>query len=111
MKITTVKQLNEYVAEIATVVASGTTVEIEWNLWKPSRSHEQNNYLFGVCYPLIAEQMGYTANEIHEYVCGTHFGWVDKKCPKKPSNLGALSQYHLEQQHATNTAREILSER
>lgn len=54
--------------------------------WKPTRSNEQNAYLFGVCYPPIAEAKGYTVDDIHEWMCGTHFGWVDEACPKTPTN-------------------------
>lgn len=54
--------------------------------WKPSRSSEQNAYLFGVCYPPLAEAKGYTVDDIHEWMCGTHFGWVDRTCPKTPRN-------------------------
>ena len=61
-------------------------VEADAKPWKPTRSSAQNAYLFGVCYPLIADAMGYTADEIHEYMLGRHFGWVDKKCPKTPRN-------------------------
>lgn len=57
--------------------------------WKKTRSNEQNAYLFGVCYPPIAEATGYEVdgeNGIHAFMCGTHFGWVDKPCPKTPAN-------------------------
>lgn len=61
---------------------------IEWECkpWKATRSNEQNNLLFGVLYPPIAEAMGYTVDDIHEFMCGTHFGWVDAKVPKTPRN-------------------------
>ena len=58
--------------------------------WKPTRSNEQNAYLFGVCYPPIAEAKGYDVNDLHEFMCGTHFGWVDKPCPKTPRNPEGL---------------------
>jgi hypothetical protein len=50
------------------------------------RSLEQNAYLFGVAYPLICAATGYEVNDVHEFMCGTHFGWVDKPCPKTPRN-------------------------
>lgn len=53
---------------------------------KNSRTGQQNRYLFGVCYPLIAEAMGYTVDDVHEYMLGRHFGWVDVKVPKTPRN-------------------------
>lgn len=54
--------------------------------WKPTRSNEQNALLFGVVYPPIAEAMGYAVEDVHEYMLGRHFGWVDRKVPKTPRN-------------------------
>jgi hypothetical protein len=61
---------------------------VEWTCgpWKPTRSNEQNALLFGVVYPPIAEAMGYEVDAIHEFMLGTHFGWVDVKVPKTPRN-------------------------
>lgn len=58
--------------------------------WKPTRSNEQNAYLFGVCYPPLVERTGYTAEEIHEYALGKHFGFIDKKCPRTPRNPAGI---------------------
>lgn len=58
---------------------------------KKGRSHEANAYLFGVCYPVIAAAKGYSVDEIHEFMCGTHFGWVDVACPKTPRNPEGLA--------------------
>lgn len=33
---------------------------------KPIRSTQQNRWLWGVCYKMIAEHTGYSADEIHE---------------------------------------------
>lgn len=57
---------------------------------KRQRSDPQNSYLFGVAYPVLVEAKGYEVNEIHEFMCGTHFGWVDKPCPKTPRNPEGL---------------------
>lgn len=54
--------------------------------WRKSRTDPQNNYLFGVCYVAIARTMGYTVDDLHTWVCGTFFGWVDRKVPKTPRN-------------------------
>lgn len=61
---------------------------VDWSCqpWKPTRSNEQNSLLFGVVYPPIADAMGYDVADIHEYMLGVHFGWVDKKVPKTPRN-------------------------
>ncbi len=54
------------------------------------RSDQQNKYLWGVCYKTLADAMGFETEEVHEFLCGTHFGWRDKKVPKKPSNLTGI---------------------
>lgn len=53
---------------------------------KSGRTSQQNRYLFGACYPPVAEAMGYTVDDVHEYMLGRHFGWVDVKVPKTPRN-------------------------
>jgi hypothetical protein len=54
--------------------------------YKSPRSDRQNRYLNGVCYKLIGDSIGYERDEVSEYLCGLHFGWKDKRVPKKPSN-------------------------
>ena len=89
-KISTVGELCRLVGILEAEVSNGVSILVDWKLWKPSRTNYQNNYLFGVCYPLLSDAMGYDVNDLHEYFCGTHFGWVDKKCPKKPHNAKGL---------------------
>ena len=64
----------------------GFPLAVEAKPWKPTRTNEANAYLFGVAYPLIAEAKGYTVDDVHEWMCGTFFGWVDEACPKTPTN-------------------------
>lgn len=64
----------------------GYPLSVEVSAWKSSRSSEQNNYLFGVCYPMLADAKGYDVADIHEWMCGQHFGWVDKTVPKTEWN-------------------------
>lgn len=45
---------------------------------KPKRSDPQNRYLWGVVYPAILQAgrlEGWSANDLHEYLLGEHFGW------------------------------------
>jgi len=47
---------------------------------RPTRSNSQNAYLWGVCYPTILKGGGellggWTADDLHEYYLGEHFGW------------------------------------
>ena len=64
----------------------GYPMSMSCDAWKEGRSDPQNRYLFGVCYPLIAQAKGYEVEEIHEWMCGQHFGWKDVPCPKTPAN-------------------------
>jgi hypothetical protein len=43
---------------------------------RPRRSHEQNRYLWGVCYRIVLQHLpGWDADDVHEYFLGEHFGW------------------------------------
>jgi hypothetical protein len=52
---------------------------------KSTRSDLQNRYLNGVCYKLIGDAIGYERDEVSEFLCGTYWGWKEKRVPKKPS--------------------------
>lgn len=41
-----------------------------------SRSPEASNYLWGVCYPLMADSSGYEKEELHDAMCRRYFGTV-----------------------------------
>jgi hypothetical protein len=71
---------------LAFVQAQPLPLDVSCAPWKATRSNEQNALLFGVMYPPIAEAMGYDVADIHEFACGTFFGWVDAKRPKTPRN-------------------------
>lgn len=83
VKVSSAAEFDRWAALVKT---RGFPQSVSADAWKPTRSNEQNAYLFGVCYPPLAEAKGYTVEEIHEWMCGTHFGWVDKPCPKTPRN-------------------------
>jgi hypothetical protein len=53
---------------------------------KSTRTLSQNAYLWGVCYPAMSDRSGYETAELHEYLLGEFYGWVEKRVPKKPSN-------------------------
>ncbi len=80
----------EKALQLAHTILSGLDEGVAWQVSvepvKSTRTLSQNAYLFGVCYKLISEATGYELDEVHEYCLGTHFGWVDKKVPKRPSN-------------------------
>lgn len=81
---------------VAYVLAQPLPLEVEAKPWKRTRTNEQNALLFGVVYPPIAEAMGYEVdgdNGIHAFMCGTHFGWVDRKVPKTPANPNGIASF------------------
>lgn len=45
------------------------------------RSDEANAYLWGVAYRAMAQELGHTADEWHQYMCGDYFGWRDRPLP------------------------------
>lgn len=85
MKLTSRQQLDRAYQFAIGLLDQGP---VDWacEKWKPTRSNAQNALLFGVVYPPIADAMGYTVEDIHEYMLGRHFGWVDHKVPKTPRN-------------------------
>ena len=54
--------------------------------FKRSRTNQQSRYERGVACVLLSKAVGYEPEEIHEYLCGTYFGWRQVACPKTPSN-------------------------
>lgn len=57
---------------------------IRCQVLRNERSTQQNAYLWGVPYKLLSEHTGFEADEIHEWCCGSFFGWRDKRIPKTP---------------------------
>ncbi len=83
MKISNQQELDRWVAFVSD---QKFPLEVSCKRWQKARTEPQNNYLFGVAYPPIAEAMGYAVEDIHQWMCGQFFGWVDRKVPKTPNN-------------------------
>lgn len=77
------------VARISTFLC-GLDAEKPWEVlvrpFKRTRSTQQNRYLRGVAAQMLADSVGYENEEMHEYLCGTYWGWRQVRCPKTPSN-------------------------
>lgn len=58
--------------------------------YKAERSNPQNNYYHGVVLEKIAEVWCVETEEAHEWLCGTRWGWKDKKVPRTPRNPDGL---------------------
>ena len=69
------------VAETLRFFQLGKPVNVKLTIARPERTPSQCRYLWGVVYPLLAEHGGYEREDVHEYLCGSHFGWREKKLP------------------------------
>lgn len=54
--------------------------------FKRQRTNPQNAYERGVCCVLLSKAVGYEPDEIHDFLCGTYWGWKQVACPKTPNN-------------------------
>lgn len=52
--------------------------ELTIQLFRRTRSSQQNRALWGLAYKMISDETGYELEELHEYYLGTHFGWTVK---------------------------------
>lgn len=94
--MTAIRNLTEFDRWCAFVRQQPFPQELTTKPWKSTRSNEQNALLFGIMYPPIAESMGYPVdgdNGIHAFMCGTHFGWVDRTVPKTPCNPDGVASF------------------
>lgn len=62
----------------------------QWELivrpFKRPRSNPQNAYERGVACVKLATAIGYDPDDVHDFLCGTYWGWKQVSCPKTPSN-------------------------
>ena len=102
MKLGTERQRFDW---IAFVQNQPLPLEVTAKRWHKSRSNEQNHLLFGVLYPPISEAMGYTVDDIHEYMLGRHFGWKDVRVPRTPRNPEGLASVPIRTTTRDETGR------
>lgn len=70
----------ERVANFLLLLPKTKRYSVEVKEYRRTRSISQNSYLWGVCYPTILTEggedlAGWTADDLHEYYLGEHFGW------------------------------------
>jgi hypothetical protein len=68
----------ERIARVLGTLSQECAWVVEVKEHKPTRSTQQNRYLWGVVYPTILKAgklEGWTAEEVHDYCLGEHFGW------------------------------------
>lgn len=80
--------------------------------FKRSRTNQQNRYLRGVATQMLADALGFENEEMHEYLCGQHWGWKQEPCPKTPSNQKGVKDVPI-RTTTTNEAgeRDVLNKR
>lgn len=59
---------------LALLRQSGNDLVVEVKRHVKSRSREAENYLWGVCYPLMSDASGYEKHEIHDAMLIAYFG-------------------------------------
>lgn len=74
------------VATFLSGLDTGKAWEVLVRPFKRSRSNQQNRYERGVACFLLSQAVGYEPEEIHDYLCGTYWGWKQVACPKTPNN-------------------------
>lgn len=74
-------QAIDELARVLALFAEGKPLNVKVGVARPDRSPWQNRYLWGVAYPLLCATAGYEPEDVHEYLCGSWFGWRTKKLP------------------------------
>jgi hypothetical protein len=59
----------------------GKPVNVKLSLARPERTPKQLRYLRGVAVKLLSEHAGYEPDDVHEYLCGSFWGWRSEKLP------------------------------
>lgn len=63
------------------VKAQPLPLSVACDKWRPTRSNEQNAYLWRAVYQPLVEIAGFTKDDWHEYFCGERWGWVERAKP------------------------------
>jgi hypothetical protein len=93
---------------------SGLDPSRAWELivrpFKSARSNKQNRYERGVACVLLSKAVGYEPDEIHDYLCGTYWGWKQEACPKTPTNPRGIKDVPIRTTTVNaNGEREVLN--
>jgi len=59
----------------------GRPVNVKVSIARPERTPPQLRYLWGVVYKMLAEHGGFEPDEVSEYMCGSYWGWREKRLP------------------------------
>jgi len=61
----------------------GKPVNVKFTIARPERTPDQLRYLWGVAIKLLSDHTGFEPDDVHEYLCGMHWGWKPKNLPGK----------------------------
>lgn len=57
-------------------IPKDVVVSVEFKEWKPTRTNQQNKYLWACVYKAFTDALeGWDAEDVHNYLLGEHFGW------------------------------------
>jgi hypothetical protein len=59
----------------------GRPVNVRVSIARPERTPDQLRYLWGVAIQMLADHSGYEREDVHEYLCGSYWGWKPKRLP------------------------------
>lgn len=66
---------------------NGLSMDKAWTLaakpYKRKRSNLANSYYWAAVIRTIAEHTGHDGPELHEYLCGEAYGWIEKEYPTR----------------------------
>lgn len=60
---------------------TGKPVNVKLSIARPERTPDQLKYLWGVAIKMLSEHAGYEKDDVHEYLCGSFWGWKPKRLP------------------------------
>jgi hypothetical protein len=83
------------IAVLLAGLPAGKAWEVIVRPFKRSRTNQQCRYERGVACVLLAQATGYEPEEVHEYLCGSYWGWKQVKCPKTPHNPNGVRDVPL----------------
>lgn len=90
------RSLSKLVAFLS-ALSSDKAWRVEISEYRRTRSNEQNNALWGVAYEAIRQASGNDPDDLHEWACGTYFGWVEREMfgqrKKKPRRTTTTDEH------------------
>lgn len=74
------------VVRVLEAVHPGKPIRVKIEIARPDKTTQQNRYWWAVPLKMLSNETGYEVEDLHEYFCGSLWGWHDRKGPKTPAN-------------------------